>query len=482
MTLPPYRTVGDVLRRWDTAEQPERSHLFHKHEAAVLECIRRTKPGEGPFRYRQTWVRLHADQPSFTVMACHGGVFLHPWRDRCLSPRELAVLQDFSDDYVFFGNKSDLWREIGNAVPISLGRAVGVVCRQMLTTDEQVEASSLPPYRTLRDTIGGMPEPLPALMPGNRANPEGALAMLNHEYFVGGYSSRYMERNRRRGWDELGFTVLASGRHAAQHPASDPMQSVNGVFHFTGRTRRLSVRESAKIQGFPDDFRFIYARVDDGYKMVGNAVPIPLAVAVGTACRQMLMTGEQALLPVRTFRDAVGDLPEMAVQAGETVVEYATSPQNDFQRRMRFGAVIVTEHAAAHHGAKMVELLQHIPEGQSAQDPEVYAKIPAHLRPGRSFQNSYARISWDQPVPTITRNFSTPSSASCIHPSQPRGLTIREAARCQSFADTYKFTGTTGRKRLLIGNAVPPLLAKAIGHALSECLATLENGTSAHAV
>ena len=342
--------------------------------------------------------------------------------------------------------------------------------------------TTVPLYRTLRKIIGGMPEPLPALMPGNRANPEKNLALSNHEYFVGGYSSRYMERNRRRGWDELGFTVLASGRHAAQHPSSDPMQSVNCVFHFTGRTRRLSVRESARIQGFPDNYRFIYACVDDGYKMVGNAVPISLAGAVGVVCRQMLMTGEQALPSVRTFRDAVGDLPQTAVQSCGMVVEYVTPPLNDFQSRMRGGAVVVMEHAAAQLGARMVELLQHIPEGQSAQDLEVYAKIPAHLRPGRSYQNSYARISWDQPVPTITRNFSTPSSASCIHPSQLRGLTIREAARCQSFADNYKLTGTTVQKRLLIGNAVPPLLAKAIGHALRECLAARENGTSAHAM
>lgn len=246
------------------------------------------------------------------------------------------------------------------------------------------------------------------------------------------------------------------------------------------RIHRLSVRESARIQGFPDNDRFIYGRADDGYKMVENAVPIPLACVIGIVCCQMLMADEQPLPTGRTFREAVGDLPETAVQSGGTVVEYAIPPQNDFQRGMRGGATTVSEHAAAQHGAKMVELLQHIPEGKSAQDPEVYANIPAHLRPGRSFPNSYARISWDQPVPTITRNFSTPSSASCIHPSQLRGLTIREAARCQSFADTYKFTGTMVQKRLLIGNAVPPLLAKAIGHAVSGCLAARENGTSAH--
>ena len=134
--LPPYRTAGNALRRWDIPEQPERNHIFHHHSPEMLERIRLTKPGAGVYRYRQAWVRLHADRPAPTVMGCHGGVFIHPWRDRCLSPRELAVLQDFPASYVFVGSKSDLWRQIGNAVPVGLGRAVGMACFQMLAASE----------------------------------------------------------------------------------------------------------------------------------------------------------------------------------------------------------------------------------------------------------------------------------------------------------------------------------------------------------
>ena len=76
------------------------------------------------------------------------------------------------------------------------------------------------------------------------------------------------------------------------------------------------------------------------------------------------------------------------------------------------------------------------------------------------------RLWWDRPSPTITRNFGTPSSSRCIHPHADRGLTTREGARLQSFPDTYRFTGTRIRKNLQIGNAVPPLLAEAIGREL----------------
>ena len=130
--LPPYRTVREALLRWDIPEQPARNHIFHRHSKEMLKRIRLTKPGEGVYRYRQAWARLHSDRPSTTVMGCHGGVFIHPWLDRCLTPRELAALQDFPVDYVFCGSKSDLWLQIGNAVPVGLARALGEACLQML--------------------------------------------------------------------------------------------------------------------------------------------------------------------------------------------------------------------------------------------------------------------------------------------------------------------------------------------------------------
>ena len=103
----------------------------------------------------------------------------------------------------------------------------------------------------------------------------------NHEYFIGGYSPIYMSRNRVRAWDEPSFTIQASGRQAPQHPQAPKMRHVTtNQFEFVrgeNPYRRFSVRECPTIQGFPDDFRFIYDNVNDGYKMIGNAVPVTLA-------------------------------------------------------------------------------------------------------------------------------------------------------------------------------------------------------------
>ncbi|MEY4724443.1 MAG: hypothetical protein RL043_592 [Pseudomonadota bacterium] len=74
------------------------------------------------------------------------------------------------------------------------------------------------------------------------------------------------------------------------------------------------------------------------------------------------------------------------------------------------------------------------------------------------------------PTGTITRNFGTPSSARCIHPLRNRALTTREGARLQSFPDSFQFYGSTAKKNLQIGNAVPPLLAFALGKQIVKAL------------
>ncbi|WP_349770678.1 DNA cytosine methyltransferase [Atribacter sp.] len=135
-------------------------------------------------------------------------------------------------------------------------------------------------FVSLRDAIGKMPEPKPALK-YNKTNGS-VLEIPNHEYMIGGFSTIYMSRNRVRSWDEQSFTIQAGGRHAPIHPQAPKMklieenkrEFVKGKEHLY---RRLSVRECARIQTFPDDFIFKYTDVSDGYKMVGNAVPVEFA-------------------------------------------------------------------------------------------------------------------------------------------------------------------------------------------------------------
>lgn len=171
---------------------------------------------------------------------------------------------------------------------------------------------------------------------------------------------------------------------------------------------------------------------------------------------------KDGLRPYLTLMEAIGDLPQIG--AGECSGQYATPPQNEYQRRMRGGQEELLEHNAANYGERMREILRTIPEGGSIKD------LPVRLRPKSAYGNTYARLLPNEPSPTITRNFGTPSSSRCVHPHQPRALSTREGARLQGFPDNYRFVGGKQSKNLQIGNAVPPILGEAIAMSIVSAL------------
>ncbi len=137
---------------------------------------------------------------------------------------------------------------------------------------------------TLKDTIYDLKD---IAIPAKEKNKTNAkyCKIPNHEYMTGTFSTIYMSRNRVRGWEEPSFTIQAGGRHAPIHPQAPKMIKVekNKRIFEPGKEklyRRLSVRECARIQTFPDDFIFYYNDLATAYKMIGNAVPINLAKAV----------------------------------------------------------------------------------------------------------------------------------------------------------------------------------------------------------
>ena len=143
---------------------------------------------------------------------------------------------------------------------------------------------------TLRDIIWNLKDTAVPALAKNKHNPN---AINNNEYFTGAYSPIFMSRNRVKGWDEQAFTVQASGRQCQLHPQAPKMVKMgkNDCRFAEGSEelyRRMTVREIARVQGFPDDFKFIYTNVDDAYKMIGNAVPVNLAYEIAIAIREQL--------------------------------------------------------------------------------------------------------------------------------------------------------------------------------------------------
>ena len=142
---------------------------------------------------------------------------------------------------------------------------------------------------TLKDVMADLQKTAVPASEKNYANPQ---AINNNEYFTGSFSTIFMSRNRVKAWNEQGFTVQASGRQCQLHPQAPKMVKYgeNDFRFVTGQEhlyRRMTVREVARLQGFPDNFKLIYQKIDDGYKMIGNAVPVQLAYEIAVAIKQV---------------------------------------------------------------------------------------------------------------------------------------------------------------------------------------------------
>lgn len=143
---------------------------------------------------------------------------------------------------------------------------------------------------TLRDIIWDLQY---TAIPAEEKNHHNPAAINNNEYFTGAFSPIFMSRNRVKGWDEQAFTVQASGRQCQLHPQAPKMVKVdkNDCRFVVGKEdlyRRMTIREVARVQGFPDDFKFIYNNTNDAYKMIGNAVPVNLAYEIAIAIKAAL--------------------------------------------------------------------------------------------------------------------------------------------------------------------------------------------------
>lgn len=199
-----------------------------------------------------------------------------------------------------------------------------------------------------------------------------------------------------------------------------------------------------------------------------------------------------------TLWDAISDLPEIEAREGAEEMDYSFDPKNEFQKEIRNGADKLFNHLAMKHSKRMVERFEAMSWGQSGSD------VPEHLRPykrnsngiisDKVYDQNNRRMHPDKQCHTIPASFY----ANFVHPYKNRNFTAREGARIQTFPDTYVFKGkpTVVSHKLLaregrfdekylcqynqIGNAVPPILSKAVAENVlshyreetQECLST----------
>jgi DNA (cytosine-5)-methyltransferase 1 len=263
--------------------------------------------------------------------------------------------------------------------------------------------------------------------------------------------------------------VLENVVGLATHKNGDTVAAMEECFHALGYTTEWRLLNAAHF-GVPQKReRFVMFGVEQGIKI---QFPKPThfyeGSTVGYRDRSRIISARvgdlfdacPTLQPAVTVMDAIGDLP--CVESGDEAVEYTMPPKNTYQTERRRGATALSMHASTAHSKKMLEIIRHSGKNINC--------IPKHLITS-GFSSSYSRLDADEPSVTLTVNFVHPASNRCIHPIQQRALTAREGARLQSYDDTFQFAGNRTQVVKQIGNAVPPLLGRAIAQSVAEMLA-----------
>jgi DNA (cytosine-5)-methyltransferase 1 len=168
-----------------------------------------------------------------------------------------------------------------------------------------------------------------------------------------------------------------------------------------------------------------------------------------------------------TVNQAISDLPHLESGDGQEFVKYTNASRSLYQTKMRKNSKGVWNHIATKHSKIALERLSYIPVGGNKHD------LPLEHRTKSIHSGTWSRLKADGFARTITTRFDTPSSGQFTLPGQNRCITVREAARLQSFPDTFIFTGTKSSQMTQVGNAVPPLMAEAIALEIRKGLKSL---------
>ncbi len=222
-------------------------------------------------------------------------------------------------------------------------------------------------------------------------------------------------------------------------------------------------------------FRTIFIALRDGGKV---EFPEPTHDAEAFAnfagskelCIKLSPLFSRHLAKKTTVWDAISDLPPLVPGQEIHGAKYNGKPQTSYQMLLSKNSKYILNHSCARLGEANLERLKHIPQGGSWRDIP-FGLLPEGLKRARRSDHTkrYGRLHPDSLCSTILTKCD-PHWGSFFHPTQNRAISVREAARIQSFPDRYEFTGNLTNQFEQVGNAVPPLMAKAIGVTIKKLI------------
>jgi DNA (cytosine-5)-methyltransferase 1 len=532
--LLPYKTVGETIMDIAdvSASSSLHNHIALNHSEKVIaryklipEGGRLPAPQLLPEEIRRrnfgnTYKRLHSERPSLTLVPGNNAFPIHPTEHRSLTPREAARLQGFPDAYIFAGSRSEQCKLIGNAVPVQLAKELGTAIRRHLKQRKaKVRLFNIPKGNGYQLEL--QIDVKPACNVPRKRNGK-HLTAASFFTGAGGLLLGFVKAN---------YNILASFDRKSivaknmnlnfpwlRHYHADLSQmSIDEIREAVGRQSPDVVFGGPPCQGFSifGNRRFINTRGHRPDADLRNELTLRfIDIALALSPKVIFLENVKGLLSTprgdslyideivhrlgekgyaveyRVVNCAAHGIPQLR----ERLILVATSSEIEFhwpspkyfenpkpwQRPYNTvnDAIIDLMDPATHdkdyshvpmnHKELVVERYKLIPEGGKLPEKD----LPDHLREGyrskniKNYSHVYRRLDGNQPASTLVPGHN----AFPVHPKLPRTLTVREAARLQTFPDSMRFTGTRQQQCLLVGNAVPPLLAEIFAQAIAKAI------------
>lgn len=526
-SLWPYATVGDAIEDLARRSEGVPNHTVLRHSEKVVSRYRfipeggmLPPPDQLPAEIRRnnfgsTYKRLHRNAPSLTIVPGNNALPVHPFLHRSLTPREAARIQTFPDDYIFSGNRRRQCILVGNAVPPLLARVLAksiwdrilplkgtlalalsaestidaVVPKRTIRKPHHLPAVSDPSAPTFVDLFSGAGgfkvgftragfRPLVCADNNIAVQATHKFNYPNVPFILGDVSLPEVQREivKIAGVEPFvvvggppcqGFSIFGKRRlaaHSENDARSDPRNRL--VFSFVDTIKKLHPRWAImeNVAGFAtlDEGWFIGEIVREfqriGYGNVEHRILNTADYGVPQRRRRFVLianrTGHAIPWPKRKFFENPTDWQKPFRTVGGAITDLA-----DKDSYTRY-----TSHVPMVHRPLQVERYKRIPEGGKL-DIEA---LPPELRKGyrtaevKNFSHVFKRLDRDKPSPTLVPGHN----AFPIHPWLNRALTVREAARLQTFPDEVEFRGAREAQCTQVGNAFPPLLAELIANNL----------------
>lgn len=519
-----YRTVGQAINDLAGEGCDVSNHLALRHSERVQARYRLIpeggmlpSPAELPAEIRRqnfgsTYKRLHRNLPSLTIVPGNNALPIHPFLDRSLTPREAARIQTFPDDYIFEGDRRSQCIQVGNAVPPLLGRilAKSIWDRILPLRGAVAELKSSKPRArakptkskskssTGRNTIKGNAPGFVDLFSGAGGFKLG-FAQAGLRPLVCADIAKFVSATHEANYPDVPFVlgdlaIPAVQREVAQIAGPEPFLVVGGppcqgfsvfgkrrmatrtgvdprkdprnrlVFSFVDTVRRLNPRwvVMENVPGFAslDGGSFVARLVRElaslGFNNVEHRILDAVDYGVPQRRKRFVLianrTGHIIPWPKRKFFEDPADWQKPFRTVGDAITDLAE--RTSYSRH--------TCHVPMNHKPLQVERYKRIPEGGRLDT----ASLPANLRRGyrtdviKNFSHVFKRLDRKKPSNTLVPGHN----AFPIHPWLNRALTVREAARLQTFPDHVEFKGSREDQGIQVGNAFPPLLAELIAN------------------